>query len=160
MNTCTIYLPSIAIIWRKRIAKFCITRWRAEVSMFLKIGCRHTRTCCLKLKLSRKLFLSHKWAVVVRIIRLNYEDALRNAISRHFQKKNEQQKPTQWYWKKIANVLNLTAKFECDTPNSFRLIDTSFQPINYWSRCINYKDIHTVMYKAQTFLRTHVHISF
>ena len=81
---------TVSIKWRKRIAKFCITRWRVEVAILSAMNCGHTRTCYLKL--SRKLSLSHSWAVVVRIFRPNNEYELRNVISRHF------------YWKIINNI--------------------------------------------------------
>ena len=54
-----------------------------------------------------------------------------------FSLKKKQQKPSQWDCaKKSTDALNLTAKFECDTPNSFRQIDISFQRVNYWSRYV------------------------
>ena len=109
--------------------------------MLSTFDCRHTRTCCLKLKLSRKLSLNHNWAVIVRIIRSNTEYALRNAIPRHFHCKiNNYSQFNETAEKKSANALNLTAKFECDTPNSFRQIDISFQCVNYcsWYTCITF----------------------
>ena len=85
LNACSMSLSSVAIVWRKRIEKFWITRWSVEISIFSKVDCQHTLTCCLKLKLSCKLSLSHNWAVVVH--RANKEYVLRNAISRHFRRK-------------------------------------------------------------------------
>ena len=99
------------------------------------MNCQHTRTCYLKLKLNRKFSLSHNWAVVVRIIRLNSEYELRNAIARHFHLKiNNKSQLNETAQTKSATALNLTAKFECDTPNSFQQINISFQRVNYWSR--------------------------
>ena len=93
------------------------------------MDCRHTGTCYLKLKLNRKISLSHNWAVVARIMRSNNAYALRNAISQHFHCKinnNRKRNKTAKEKKKSANALNLTAKFECDMLNSFRQIDVSF----------------------------------
>ena len=127
-------LPSVAIMWRKWIAKFCITRWRVEVSMLSTMDCRHIRTCYLKLKLSRKLSLNHNWVILDRIIRSNNEYALRNAIFRHFHWKINNNQLNETAVRKSANALYLTAKFNCDTPNSFWQIDISFKCVNYWSR--------------------------
>ena len=92
---------------------------------------RHIRTCCLKLKLSLKFSLIHNWAVFVRIIRSDNEYVLRNVISRHFQRKiNNKSQLNKIKQEKSVNTLNLTTKFECDTPNSFRKIDISFQRVN------------------------------
>ena len=135
MNKCSTCIPSVARICRKRIMKFYIILWRVEVSMFLMVNCRHTRTCYLKLKLSRKLFLRHSWAIIVWIISSNNEYALKNAIPRHFHWKINNCQLNEMAQKKSANAQNLTAKFECDTRNTFRQIDISFQCVYYWSWC-------------------------
>ena len=102
-------LPSVSIPWHKQIAKFCITCWKVEVTMFSKIDYWHTRPCCLKLKLSRKLSLNHNWDVVVLIIHPNNEYALGN-IFWYFQRKiNNKSQLNEAVQKKSANILNLIA---------------------------------------------------
>ncbi|GBM26119.1 hypothetical protein AVEN_87274-1 [Araneus ventricosus] len=56
------------------IAKYVVANTTCSLELLNQtIDFRHTRTCCLKLKLSRKLSVSHNWAVVVRTMKMRSE---------------------------------------------------------------------------------------
>ena len=124
------------------IYSYCMTLTNSEIlhhslksrsfNVFKDWLSTYSRTCCVKLKLSRKLSSNHSWTVAVQLILSNDEYALRNSISRYFHWKINHSQLNETAHNKFAISLKLTAKFKCNTPNSFRKIDISFQRVNKW----------------------------
>ena len=130
--------------------------------MLSTIDFRYTRTCYLKLKYGRKLSLSHNQAVDVRRKNMHSE-TLYLCISTFSLKNKHQLTQRDCVKKKSANAPNLTAKFECDTPNSFRQIYVSFQRVCYYSRCSRYIShiislFQVSLFRIQDILKLSFHI--